>query len=629
MKLSDIIKTDKDRLFIVDTECFIIFTGTSLEDDKPFIRIGTWIDLPVSIIPLVENIIITDKILGNPAIEQFNINIRELSSNRYIGSESILKRFTEYQRNFGLDLTNVSLVNIEKDIPELTDKKNISGRDQFIGVFYSDGNVKILHDGNDIFDLNTIYKENITFADIIEKISLQNKASKRYNGTGFVVADKNPLFYSGGYLTSYQFPKNCISYFSDLAIDPNKIREILIPLHNIIPVSEFIKFKHMREGKVKIFSNETEQLELIKKLFKNATIQSQSFSDMNYIADNGLSVSSYDGTPNIKVNFKAENKDYKNLSLQFIKSPLHIKSILKEPADAIIISYTAYEQSVLLFKSINKPVIILNDGNPNISKISDSDHIILNDCLQYETRHYENEDSLIRSIPIDEEIKEALEKNDISLLESLLKNQEITQQTLFNAISLLKIKANSTKDRKLYSSYKSTIQKFKTPAKDLIDKKYKNFFIEIAICKSSAYEIIRELSSNPEEIFVAEYSQRTIEVSKLNKEQLELAKKIIEDRKRLEEILRLFYQEKELLPSFSSMKKELDLLKKEIDNRKDIYESEIFTSETKIKKLSKEANTLKEKITGKLKTGEEGDLTLGCLIIKRVVRIICARLWQN
>ena len=139
MKLSDIIRNDNDRLFIVDTECFIIFTGGSITDNRPFIRIGTWSDLPVEIIPLVENIIITDKILGNPALEQFNIDIRNFTSNRYIGGESILRRFLDYQRNFGLDLTNVSVVNIEKDIPELTDKKIFLTGTSLSGFFTATG----------------------------------------------------------------------------------------------------------------------------------------------------------------------------------------------------------------------------------------------------------------------------------------------------------------------------------------------------------------------------------------------------------------------------------------------------------------------------------------------------------
>jgi hypothetical protein len=47
MTLKDIIKTDSDRLFHVDPECYILFTGDSVHDEQPFIRIGNWIDMPV------------------------------------------------------------------------------------------------------------------------------------------------------------------------------------------------------------------------------------------------------------------------------------------------------------------------------------------------------------------------------------------------------------------------------------------------------------------------------------------------------------------------------------------------------------------------------------------------------
>ena len=34
MELNEIIKTDEDRVFILDNECFIIFTGNDLNDEK-------------------------------------------------------------------------------------------------------------------------------------------------------------------------------------------------------------------------------------------------------------------------------------------------------------------------------------------------------------------------------------------------------------------------------------------------------------------------------------------------------------------------------------------------------------------------------------------------------------------
>ena len=320
MQITDIIKTSSDRLFIVDTECFIIFTGESLNDEKPFIRIGTWYDLPVEIIPLVENIIVSDKIIGNPSYEQFNIDIRNLEANRYIGGESILKRFLDYQKIFGLDLTNASLVKIEKDIPALPNRKNISDRNQFIGIFYSDGNIKINHGKENIFDLNSTNDDNLSYTDILNQISTNSKNSDRYKGSGFIILNHNPIFYQKGAFTSYQFPDNCFNDFSTLQIDPNYIRELLLPSDNLINTSNFMKFKNNRNGKVKLYSDNAERIELIKKIFKNVTVNYEKFTNLNIKTPEGLKVNSYYDSPNIKVSFNQSANPDTEISASFIKS---------------------------------------------------------------------------------------------------------------------------------------------------------------------------------------------------------------------------------------------------------------------------------------------------------------------
>ena len=114
MELTDIISGYADRLFVVDRECFIVFTGETLNDDIPFIRIGNYNNLPIEIIPLIENIVITDIIMGNPSHEQFNIDVRYMPSNRYIGSKHIVSKYLNFQKIFGLDLKNAHIVDIEK-----------------------------------------------------------------------------------------------------------------------------------------------------------------------------------------------------------------------------------------------------------------------------------------------------------------------------------------------------------------------------------------------------------------------------------------------------------------------------------------------------------------------------------
>ncbi len=100
MEIADIIRKDADRLFIIDRECYIIYTGTSLEDERPFIRIGNTLALPTEIVPLIENIVITDLVVGNPAFElqhRHQVAFRK----RYIGSRGIVNKFLNTRRRSG------------------------------------------------------------------------------------------------------------------------------------------------------------------------------------------------------------------------------------------------------------------------------------------------------------------------------------------------------------------------------------------------------------------------------------------------------------------------------------------------------------------------------------------------
>jgi len=598
MHLTDIIKNDSDRLFIVDTECFIIFTGGSINDERPFIRIGTWYDLPVEIIPLVENIIVSDKILGNPSYEQFNIDVRHLEANRYIGGESILKRFLEYQRIFGLDLTNVSLVNIEKDIPELSSEKHVSHRDQFIGIFYSDGNIKIDHDRKNIFDLNTINRENLNNAEILDRISTNSKNTDRYKGSGLVIIDNNPVFYQKGYFTSYQFPDKCLHEFSLLQIDPNYIRELLLPSQNLINISGFMKFKNKRGGKIKLYSDNYEQIELIKKLFKNATVSDEKFMNLHMNTNEGLKINSYVNSPNIKISFRQSDEKDEYISIPFIKSPSDTAKILKEKSDAVLITYTAYEESALLFKSTEVPVIIIDDGNNNIKKISEADKIILKSGIQYDFKKYKSFDALINEFTGLDEIKNAIENFDKEKLDNLIisyTDVNVTDIEKLNIPALIKAYMGNTTDRKKYSVLKEIHQNVCsqivfTPSHET----RASVKIVLALNNNFCCSIIKHIPFTYVESFIDEYNETNINEATLNQEQRILGKRILEDRERLSKLLSMFYHQISGSPAFGKVEKEMSLLKNEIYTRKDIYTSEFYSTSNNGSKKRQNKNILKK-----------------------------------
>ncbi|HPS57488.1 MAG TPA: hypothetical protein PK514_05220 [Spirochaetota bacterium] len=578
MTFKEIIRENADRLFVVDTECFIIFTGSSINDDRPFIRIGTWYDLPVEIIPLIENIIITDKILGNPAHEQFNIDIRNLVANRYIGGESIIKRFLDYQKNFGLDLTNVSIVNIEKDIPELPKKSSVSDRDQFIGVFYSDGNIKIVHDKSDIFDLNSMLNDNLSITTIQEKISSDSKGSDRYSGSGFVIAGNNPVFYGGGYFTSYQYPSGPFDYFSTLRIDPSRIREVLLPSQNILNLSSLMKFKNARDGKIRIFSDNPEQIDLIKKLFKNCTLVDERFSGINYNTGEGLRITGYDNSPNLKL-FCRTKGSTDEMTVAFIKLHHETKRMLKENPDLVLITYTAYEESALLFKSTEVPVIIIDDGNPHAAKIA-STGLMIKRGIQYEFRKFQGEDEIINMLAAPEEVTAAFAAGDVSSIEEYIEGLAGDKREfarMFNTATLLKLHMNSTSDRRFFSALRQIHQKyFSRVGLSIPDDQAQDYCVILGIFKNSCYQIPVKVDQGQGDFFTDVYSSETVRRYGMSLQQKILGEKILADRIRLLRLLRYFYDDRRSSGKLAKLEEQILNLKDEIENRKEIYSVDLY-----------------------------------------------------
>lgn len=455
MEIKDIIKTDSDRLFIVDPECYIIFTGETTDDIKPFIRIGNWNDMPVELIPLIENIIITDSLIGNPAHEQFNIDVRHLPENRYIGSKAVVRKYLDYQKIFGLDLTNASVVDIEKDLPELSKEKNISHKDQFIGVFYRDGNFKVLLNKNTIFDLNRIIEKPISWQVFHDLLSESNRGTERYNGSGLAVIGHNPFFYDRGHFYSYLFPADYLGPFSLLGIDPGKVQAILHPSLNLTNISKLFKWLNNTGRKITIFANSND-IELVKRLFSHATIRKDDFNGLAYRSDTGIVIQNYPGTFNVKITFSGDGSGAKGLTAAYIKGSAGVRDIIKEKPDLFIISYTAYEDMVMLLRSTDVPIVIIDDGNKNISRLGGEDKIILSPGIQYEFRVITGIEDLTRLSGLGDDVMARITGSP----EGLASETDSTsgdgmtperRRELFNLLSLVRVHLYNTRDRKLSS----------------------------------------------------------------------------------------------------------------------------------------------------------------------------------
>ncbi len=577
MKISDIIKSDNDRLFIVDLECFIIYTGEELNDIRPFIRIGTWSDLPIKLIPLIENIIITDSLTGWPSQEQFNIDVRNFHDNRYIGKESALNRFLKYQQNFGLDLTNVTSVNVEKDIPELQEEKNLSKSDHFVGIFYSDGNIHIRHRGDKFFDLYKTIENDLNFNEINEQLSLQSRECIRYSGAGFVILDKNPLFFCKNFFTSYQCHGRYFDSFSRLAIDPNKIRELILPSENLINISPLLKLKNSKGSKLRIFSNNQDQVELIKKLYNKAVIVDEKFNDTSYNTGDGLKFETYHNTPNIKLLLRPDNTN-NAISIGFAKSPGDVQKVISDNPDVILITYTAFENSVLLFKSSETPILIIDDGNQNISKVTEHKCTCLLRDMQYDIHRLDSLDTLIDNKIKNADFKDALNQKNSSGIENIIKcsSENDEQIELFNYLSAVKSAMMETSDRNFFNRLNDIYIKYhRTIHKEKLIELNSSIKIDLYISGNSSVEFISGINCPDSQLNISDSFDINNISQKSWEKQNEISRRINEDRIRLNRLIDFLYANLDMSVN-SGLKESVRKLEIEINRRKEIYGQEIF-----------------------------------------------------
>ncbi len=552
MALEDIIKEETNRLFIIDRECYIIFTGSSSDEKKSFIRIGTYRDLPAEIIPLIENIGIPDIIIGNPAYEQFNIDVKNLQSNRYIGSRNIVAKYLDFQRLFGIDLKNANIVDVEKDIPTLTKERLTSSGDAFIGIFYTNGNLRIIHEGKTIFDLNDIEKISQDDIKIQDAISQVNGDTTRFEGNGIITLDNNLLFYKGGYFTSYQFPESYFSEFSVLSIDPQKIREIVQPSSNFIPITRFLKWKNSHSGRLSIFCDDSEAVELIGRLFPNLTLLRKNLKGLSFDTGGGLTMKNYSTSRNTKVTWEKTEPLKKDISIAYIVEPSGIGNIIKDSLDGIFINYSTYEDTNLIFKSVTTPVSVIDDGNRNISRLKGDRPVKLYHGIQYEMRGYNEIGEILQDIPPLSYLKDitaTLSSNDHEeikrviaphLSESMDKGER--QIELFNATSVLKAVRDATNDRKLSAAINKTLYDLNTvEIKDILADSASSLKIILAFLKSSIYEYIVPVDGSKQDKPVVFDNIDEKEIDKFNRipdpEIRDYYLRIIHDRKRLQELL--------------------------------------------------------------------------------------------
>ncbi len=209
-----------ERVFRVDRDCYIIYTGSSPIDKKPFIRIGYSRYLE-KIKKHISNVIIAAGYLSTLSKEIEEIE-SETHDTNFIVPESIynvIKKLVKERYTHKININIIDKGYHEVNYSEVL--KEISQKYKTFVLLYNDGNFGITFSGKKIFDMFSSTSRDMTTQKFLEMISAKMQK----------VLPENSIANIGN--TYILETKDSETLISTSNSNPQRIVESLIPLKNV------------------------------------------------------------------------------------------------------------------------------------------------------------------------------------------------------------------------------------------------------------------------------------------------------------------------------------------------------------------------------------------------------------
>jgi hypothetical protein len=212
----------EERVFRIDDECYIIYLGSDKDDLKPFLRIGNSQRITPYVVKGTYNIVITDSLTGNLALEPENMNRENSKENRYVGDKKITASLLKFIHQFEIENGSVSTI---EDVQKAHKRAEVH--------FFDDGNIHILYDRNLLFDLRKREKSDLHFierAHMLKGIHAKNPLRYRpedLEAPGFLLLQQNIVLFEKGRATTFGIPEFYFKAFVNSGIDPDFIETIV------------------------------------------------------------------------------------------------------------------------------------------------------------------------------------------------------------------------------------------------------------------------------------------------------------------------------------------------------------------------------------------------------------------
>lgn len=275
-----------DRLFRLDRDTLIVFTGHGKGEVKPFLRVGAGEHIPYWIAPHIEHIIFPDQDIWNLGTEiDWFLNSREngLGDLEYVGSREKTQIFARYAagslpapgKKAGDE--NKNAVHIRNYDPNRGSEKL---NDRALITFLNNGSFLVQVDGGKVMDYEKEQRVSLTVDKEYEAIgrSLSKRSKKLEKGYGFVFLGSDqdtalPIYWSFQGNGLFMNPSRDHHYsFFENRLDPDKINMAIAGSAASAGFVELFRRKEKTHTPISVFTPESERVSLLKKLFGHVPV---------------------------------------------------------------------------------------------------------------------------------------------------------------------------------------------------------------------------------------------------------------------------------------------------------------------------------------------------------------------
>lgn len=255
----------EQRVFQIDRECYVIFIGTSVRDVRPFLRIGNTPDFPQRVASEIRDVVLTDRMTGNPLFEADSVSQDESHQLRYLGDPDIVERFKDFVGHEDIQIEAFETYSVEESPPEK----------HALVYFYKSGNMSVYYGAEKIFALEDRERRDVHFVEEARRIKneylrdplrLQKPALA---GPGVLRSGSTLFFYRDGKLIANNLPD---SYFRTLAqkgIDPDQVHVWALSGHNTDEAVRLFKRARAKNATITVLTENTEPLHKLGRLFSS------------------------------------------------------------------------------------------------------------------------------------------------------------------------------------------------------------------------------------------------------------------------------------------------------------------------------------------------------------------------